>query len=184
MPIIFGSVASSFLQSTSGFESIQTVTVGSGGATSIDFNTIPQTYKHLQLRGVVNQVYGSNDSGWFGIQMNAGGGTVRRFLHWATGNTSTAYTDTANAFVATALSTSSATNVYCPFIVDILDYTNTNTTKTLRVIGGFEANGYGPIGTGTLYWSGTAAITSLSLLNTNGNWKQFSSVALYGIKAA
>ena len=38
------------LQSTNSYESIQTVTVGSGGQSTISFTSIPSTYKHLQIR--------------------------------------------------------------------------------------------------------------------------------------
>ena len=34
------------------FESIATVTVGSGGSSTISFTSIPGTYKHLQVRGI------------------------------------------------------------------------------------------------------------------------------------
>jgi hypothetical protein len=40
------------------FESIATVTVGGGGASSISFTSIPATYKHLQL-----EIYGKNNRG-------------------------------------------------------------------------------------------------------------------------
>ena len=51
MPIL-GVIASQITGhlSTNSFESIQTVTVGSGGQSSISFSSIPSTYKHLQLR--------------------------------------------------------------------------------------------------------------------------------------
>ena len=35
------------------FESIATVTVGGGGAASIEFTSIPGTYQHLQIRGII-----------------------------------------------------------------------------------------------------------------------------------
>jgi hypothetical protein len=35
------------------FESIATVTVGSGGAANIEFASIPGTFQHLQIRGIV-----------------------------------------------------------------------------------------------------------------------------------
>ena len=34
------------------FESIATVTVGSGGAANVEFTSIPGTYTHLQLRAI------------------------------------------------------------------------------------------------------------------------------------
>lgn len=48
-----GIVAGSFPIAVGGdFESIATVTVGSGGASSIEFTSIPGTYQHLQIRGI------------------------------------------------------------------------------------------------------------------------------------
>jgi hypothetical protein len=35
------------------FELIAAVTVGSGGAANIEFTSIPSTYTHLQIRGIV-----------------------------------------------------------------------------------------------------------------------------------
>jgi hypothetical protein len=34
------------------FDSIATVTVGSGGSSDVTFSSIPSTYKHLQIRGI------------------------------------------------------------------------------------------------------------------------------------
>jgi len=51
MPIL-GIIASSTSAgyAVGDYESIQTVTVGSGGAADIEFTSIPATYKHLQIR--------------------------------------------------------------------------------------------------------------------------------------
>jgi hypothetical protein len=46
---ILGIIASSKLTAAAGdFESIATVTVGSGGSAVISFTSIPSTYAHLQ----------------------------------------------------------------------------------------------------------------------------------------
>ena len=39
------------------YESIATVTVGSGGTSTISFTSIPQTYTHLQLRYIARNAY-------------------------------------------------------------------------------------------------------------------------------
>ena len=49
MPII-GVIASSRLGAAGDFESIATVSVGSGGAANVEFTNIPNTYSHLQIR--------------------------------------------------------------------------------------------------------------------------------------
>jgi hypothetical protein len=47
---ILGIIASSKLSAVGDYESIATVTVGSGGAANVEFTSIPATYTHLQLR--------------------------------------------------------------------------------------------------------------------------------------
>jgi len=42
----------SVIGATNSYESISTVTVGSGGSTTISFSSIPATYKHLQIRAI------------------------------------------------------------------------------------------------------------------------------------
>ena len=51
---ILGIIASSGAAAGGGtsYESISTVTVGSGGAADVTFSSIPATYKHLQIRGI------------------------------------------------------------------------------------------------------------------------------------
>jgi len=45
------------------FESIATVTVGSGGAASIEFASIPSTFQHLQIR-FMGLLSSSNQGVW------------------------------------------------------------------------------------------------------------------------
>jgi hypothetical protein len=53
MPIL-GIIASAITGNlvTTSYESIATVTVGSGGAANVEFTSIPATYTHLQVRGI------------------------------------------------------------------------------------------------------------------------------------
>lgn len=162
------------------YESIATVTVGAGGLTNITFSSIPQTYSHLQLRGIINQAYSSNDNGYAGIEINGASVNYRHFL-WGTGSAANAYSDSANAVLNTFLS-STATTTFAPFVLDIFDYTNTSKVKTLRALTGWDNNGSGNIYQNSGLWNSTSAINSISLLGSNGNYRQFSQVALYGIK--
>ena len=69
-------------------------------------------------------------------------------------------------------------------IFDILDYTNTNKNTTTRALTGNETNG--TAGQAILFssgnWRNTAAITSILIYPSSGNFSQYSSFALYGIK--
>jgi len=164
------------------YESIATVTVGAGGLTNITFTSIPQTYSHLQLRGTINQAYSSNDNGYAAVELNNVGVSRRHFL-WGTGSAANGYSDTSSSMLDTIL-TSTATTTFAPFILDILDYTSTSKVKTLRALTGWDNNGSGNVYLTSGLWNSTSAVNSISLLGSNGNYRQFSQVALYGIKGA
>jgi hypothetical protein len=71
-------------------------------------------------------------------------------------------------------------------VVDILDYKNTNKNKTIRSIGGYDINGSGSGYAYTSFYSGnwrsTSAVTSITFTMVAGDYAQYSSFALYGIK--
>lgn len=172
MPII-GIMASSMRADMNSYESIQSVTVGSGGATSIDFTSIPSTYKHLQLRGIYRQ---NGVVDWMAMTVN-GSALGFRHLFWGTGGPGIgAYGDSATQFIRLG------TGFAC-FILDIYDYANTNKHKTLKVSSGFSYDsGNGSVGITSNRFASNNAITSLSFINNNGNYSQYSSIALYGLK--
>ena len=78
-------------------------------------------------------------------------------------------------------------NSYGPGIMDILDYKNTNKYKTIRTLAGHNNNTTGTNDGETSFTStlleSTSAITTLTFtLNSGGNFKQYTSLALYGVK--
>jgi len=79
---------------------------------------------------------------------------------------------------------SSANSIFGVFVCDILDYRDTNKFKTVRNIGGVDANGSGHIALNSGNWRSTSAVTSITLTGIDGgNFKQYSSFALYGVLA-
>lgn len=165
------------------FESIATTTVGVGGALSITFSSIPSTYTHLQIRGINKDTGVGSGFQVLGVQFNGDTGS-NYSLHRLTGNgtaaaagagsnTTTFYTGT------TVLNTA---NTYGGFILDILDYANTNKYKTARSLDGSDGNGSGEISLRSGSWRSTSAITSITLTTTGTLIAQYSSFALYGIK--
>lgn len=170
------------------YESIETVTVGSGGTTTVTFSSIPSTYTHLQLRFIVRANNASNvfsaamrynsDSGanyTYHLMYGGGGGTPSAFS--ATGQTvdyspNVMGTNTSNTFVGN--------------IVDILDYKDTNKFKTIRTFGGGDINAAGgAVSFASSLWQSTSAINSIAIsTNGYGNLLQYSHFALYGIKGA
>ena len=170
---------------TSSFESIATVTVGSGGTSTITFSSIPSTYTHLQIRAFY-LTSGTNTSSPYeqmGIKIN--GNTTNLIWHQLRGNGTSAIAEGNNIDppIRWSVVNRAVTNGPGGIIIDVLDYKDTNKYKTIRGIGGFETNGYGTSLLGSGFWSGgTNAITSILLENGTNSWNQYSHFALYGIR--
>ena len=149
------------------FESIATVTVGSGGASSIEFTSIPGTYQHLQVRLVARQT-----------NTSAGGAAAAKTrLNGDTGNN---YNFIYPLRIA---STTQRASVCGIGVADILDYANTSKYTVVRGFTGYDNNGSGTIYLNSNLWMSTAAVTSISMVPTSGNFAEHSTFALYGIKA-
>jgi len=170
------------------FESIATVTVGSGGSSSISFTSIPSTYTHLQLRFIAR---GTSTLARAAIRLNSDS-NANYSLHYLYGDGSSAGaggTGAQGQIDVTTIPTSSQTsNTFGSAVVDILDYANTNKNKTIRSLGGDDLNGSG--GYSILYsgaWYNTNAVNTLTVVPGtvgSGDFAQYSHFALYGIKVA
>ena len=79
--------------------------------------------------------------------------------------------------------TGETANSFGAYVVDVLDYANTNKYKTVRTLGGKDLNGSGQEGLYSNLWKNTNAITDITLKVVGGsNFVQYSHFALYGIK--
>jgi hypothetical protein len=166
---------------TSSYESISTLSVASGTQATVEFTSIPSTYKHLQLRGIQrktgdatsNPIIFNNDSG------------ANYSLHFLSGNGSSAgaygEANTNYGWIYTP-SSANPSDIFGAFVMDILDYQNTTKYKTVRILNGYDFNGSGQIILHSFAWRNTAAISSIKITPGAGNHAQYSSFALYGIK--
>lgn len=167
----------------SSYESIATTTVGAGGSSTVTFSSIPSTYKHLQVRMLVNS-NGVTDS--TDMRFNSDSGSNYSF-HELVGAGSSASSSastprTAMPTVSPAIA-STSTNIFSCGIVDILDYTNTSKYKTMRNFGGYDLNGSGAASLVSNLWMSTASISTITIfLRTGINFGQYSHFALYGIR--
>jgi len=169
------------------FESIATVSVGSGGSSSISFTSIPATYAHLQLR-CIGRSSRTENSGYAVISYNSDTGTNYSY-HALTGDGSTASAGgDASVSYQTLIYFPGAlrgSNIFGVGVVDILDYANTNKYKTLRVLDGYDSNGAGYSALQSGSWRNTNAITSITITEYNSNnFVEYSHFALYGIRSA
>lgn len=186
MPIL-GILASSTRVAAGDFESIATVTVGSGGSSTITFSSIPSTYTHLQVRGIMRTDRASTTD-YLYLRFNSDSGSNYAY-HRLNGNGSTAGADASSSTTAIifdrAGAASATASIFGGFVMDILDYANTNKYKVSRSLGGVDTNGGGEIHIESGLWQNTNAITTVTITSgTSSTFQQYSHFALYGIKSA
>ena len=184
LPGIYASQITGHL-STLAYDSIATQTVGSGGSSGVTFSSIPQTYKHLQIR-VLGRT--TNAEVNFSIKFNSDAGN-NYSGHYLYGDGSSAGAGTlfggggGPAFVGRIPASSVGANIFGTAVIDILDYTNTNKYKTIKSLNGYDANGSGQLFFLSDLWLNTNAISSIDFIVTGTNSiAQYSSFALYGVK--
>lgn len=162
---------------TGAYDSIATVTVGSGGASSITFNSIPSTYKHLQIRGIA-QESGSQIS----LRFNGDTGANYSFHNLSGFGTVAAGAGTSQSQIFLNFYVAVSPSAPFAFIIDVLDYADTNKYKTLRSLNGTDLNGDGVVELVSGSWRNTAAINSITIYDSGANLGQYSTFALYGVK--
>ena len=167
------------------YESIQTVTVGAGGSSSISFTSIPSTYKHLQIRMFARSNRATNPE-FLKINFNSDTGANYSWHYIYGQGASVAAGAGASAtymFSEYYGGAAQASGVFGAGITDILDYANTNKYKTIRDLGGYDNNGDGSISFQSGSWRNTAAVSSIQITPGGGTTiQQYSSFALYGVK--
>lgn len=160
---------------------LETITVGAAGASSITFNSIPQTgYSDLVMKASVrcsdNVDYGT-------MTINGSGSNFSSKKVYGDGSSALAASRTDNYVIgffdpsgATA-STFSNIEAYFP------NYTSSN-FKSFQFDGVTENNATSAVANMAAYlWSNTAAISSLSFTPASGKFAQYSTFSLYGVSA-
>jgi hypothetical protein len=175
------------------YTKIASSTVGSGGASTIDFTSIPATYTDLKVCISGRTTQASNIRDYFLIRFNSSTSGYNRI--WLYGyDSSTTGTGTATSatygFAGTINGTDSyaqtfgSADIYIPnyagsmkksFSVDAVMENNSTTTYMLNFTAGL--------------WDNTAAITSITLFPAGGNistpvgnFAEHTTAYLYGIK--
>ena len=157
-----------------------TVTVGSGGAASISFSSIPATYTDLVLKVSVRSSSGSFQS----IRMKVNSATTNYSNKRLYGDGASAASDggTPAYLIQAAVSSASETaSTFGNAEFYIPNYANAN-YKSLSLDSVAETNAstaYAFLGAGL--WSQTTAISSIDFVMGSGNFEQYSTASLYGI---
>jgi hypothetical protein len=167
------------------FVKIQTVTVGSGGTSAIDFTSIPQTYTDLKIVASLR----SNRSAALGdtpaIKFNTSSSNfTNRYIFGQGSGTPASYAD-ADSGLGTMPAPNATASVFGFLEVYIPNYTSAN-NKSFSTESTMENNAttsYAIIMANL--WAQTAAITSISIFSqTSSTILEYSTATLYGIKSS
>jgi hypothetical protein len=171
-------------------EAISSITLSAAQA-SVEFNNIPSTYSHLQLRSIGTTDRSTYALDQFALRFNGDSGNNYSY-HYLRGNGSSAVSSGAasNSFIyiESSFSSTAGADIFAATILDILDYTNTNKNTTVRALSGLDINGTinsvgGFVALSSGAWLNTAAITSLFIKsNYDQQIQPYSTFTLYGIK--
>lgn len=158
---------------------ISTVTVGSGGAATIDFIGIPQTYTDLVLKISARTTYATNgDLGYVRFNGSSSTYSVKRLQ----GDGSIAYSAGGSEIYFRNTGASDTSSTFGNSEIYIPNYAGSNqkSVSSDSVSENNAALSYTLLSAGL--WTGTAAITQVTLYPNNGNFAQYSSATLYGIR--
>jgi hypothetical protein len=161
------------------FSKITTVTVGSGGATSIDFTSIPSSFTDLVLKlscrtdstgapSVLMKLNGVTTNMTVKGLEGAGSGSVTS----GSGTTPSVGVSTTGTHTASTFSNievyfpSYASSSYKTWSADSVSENNATTAYQDFTAG---------------LWSSTSAINAISLYPSSNNWVQYSTATLYGL---
>ena len=160
------------------YEPIATTTL-STASSSVTFSSIPQTYTDLVL--VWSGLNSASNAEGFQIKVNSGSGTLQSLTRLQ-GNGSTASSAiSANGDPSCGVTGNAGRDT---IIANIMNYSNSTTYKT--IISRYNSTGGTDdrVGIYVNLTRDTAAITSLLISSTSGNFISGSTFTLYGIKAA
>jgi len=159
---------------------------GTGSSNTINFTSIPSTYKHLQIRGIVKSTTAGSSFSSVGFNVNSDtSSSYTRHILYGNGATAYAYGVSAGTtwyIGGNDFPTAGYTSIFGAHIIDILDYANTNKNKTVRALTGCDVNGAGEILLSSTVFIKTDAISSIQLVSASGNFATNTQYALYGIK--
>jgi hypothetical protein len=139
-PIPLGILALSGVFASGAFDLLETTTLTTS-ASSVTFSGLGaySDYKHLQIRGVMRTV-SSPFTESFGMRLNSRS-TSGQYSHELSGNGSGVESLNRNEnfikLAAYAPGGTATTGAFMPFVIDILDYSNSSKNTTIRSFSGY-----------------------------------------------
>ena len=161
------------------FNKIASVTVASGGSSTIDFTSIPSTYTDLFM-----QVSSRNTSNsyWASIKFNNSTANFRIITLQSTGSIASWNADNSGTYAMNPVASTMTANTFGSGGLYIPNYAGSN-NKSFNFDATQENNAtesYWGVSAGL--WSNTAAINQITLTSGGTAFAQYSTATLYGIK--
>ena len=172
------------------FTLIASSEVGAGGASSIDFTNIPQTYTDLlvEVSGrTTNWGYSYNNL-YLSINATPSGSDYSNRILYSVGTTTGSFSQsgTSQFLIGATPSTASTANTFSNAMCYLENYTSSSTNKSASSDGATprnsSTNGDTFLNLSAGLWGSNTAITSLYLTSDQSTFVQYSTAYLYGIK--
>jgi len=163
------------------YEAIATVEVGSGGAASISFTSIPADWTDLVVKLCLRGTASGDLRVYFNF--NSAGLNATSKLLYGFGDGTVGSTGYSTGVAAFGMGASNLTaDTFGNLEVYIPNYAG-SAYKSLSSDGVGESNDTSSgMGLMAVLWSNTAAITSIAITPPSGTFVQYSTATLYGIK--
>jgi len=159
---------------------ISSITVGSGGTSSFDFTSIPQTYTDLIVKISTRSTYAGGSANT--IQLSLNGSTASFSGKSIEGEASTVTSGSAARSIGATPSATATSSTFSNGELYFPNYTSNN-YKPFSYDVVMESNAssgvYNSLGAGL--WSNTAPITSITISTNVNVWAQNTTATLYGV---
>lgn len=167
---------------TIAYKKIRTVVVGSGGASTIDFENIPQIYSDLLIKCSGDSTESDNATS-FRVRFNGDSGNISVKELRAIGTTIATYTITAYSqagYLAASQSTASSFGIADVYIPNYRGSNNKISCADVVLSSNTTSENYAVLS--ARLWSSSAPITKITLAPSIGSWTQYTTATLYGIR--
>lgn len=158
------------------------------GLSSYTFNSIPQTYKHLQIRMLAKSNRpNTNGPSWINVNGDTTASnytTIYFYTYGTSGLVDQAWTAGEGGYAMNSAGNTASSNVFGASYITILNYTDTNKFKNGIGIGGINNANSGDqvMGPSFSVWKNTNAINSVTVVPFTSPFLNNSSAAIYGLK--
>ena len=173
------------------FDNLGTTTVSATTHASVYFGNIPQTYSHLQIRGIGRTITNVSNTA-YDLAITVNQSNPNSFQHMSMIGDGSSVDTTANfgdnIFRAVGVITNPvhASNLFGTFVIDFFNYSDNNRNKAIQAYCAYDTNsatapnaGRAILMRGQL--NSPNPITTLDLFSYD-NWAQNTTISLYGIK--